>query len=185
MVETCPIELRAPAAGDGAAMPAVRETYATKRWAVAIANAGLGTIMVAVGVFLLANLQIAPQVAVQAAILGALLIVGGCMLLVHSLADATSHLTVDATGVRGRFGWSSFDIAWADLRQWRVSDHDDRFAGLVSAELWPADDRGSRSIPGGFLDGDDRRRLHTLLSRYAPDRERSVVRSGSSAASRA
>lgn len=177
MADTFQIDACSPAAGAGDSVAMVRETYAAKRRLVTAAYAGQGFAMAVAGGFLIANLRVAPQLAVQAAILGGLLVVGGCALVLHSLVGATSHLTVDAIGVRGRFGWSAFDITWPDLRQWWVSDHEDRYAGLVSAQLWPSDDCRATSIPGGFLDRHDRRRLRAVLNRYAPSRERSMTRS--------
>lgn len=148
-----------------------RETYATKRRLVAVMWMAQGALLAAAGGFLVWNIHIAPQLAMQAAILGGLLSVGGIWMVLHAIMDMTSHLTVDEDGVRGRFGWGGFNLPWHDLRQWRASDHDDRFAGIAIAELWSRQ-RRAVTIPGGYLDREDRRQLRSLLEHYAPDRER-------------
>lgn len=148
-----------------------RETYAMKRRLVALGWITQGLLLAATGGFLLWNLHVAPQLAMQAAILGGLLTAGGIGLIMHALMDVTSHLTIDEAGIRGRFGWDAFKLSWHDLRRWWVSEHDDRYAGLAIAELCSYQ-HPPKTIPGGYLDREDRRLLRSLLEHYAPDRER-------------
>lgn len=130
-----------------------------------------GLAMIAAGVFLLSRISTAPQLAIQVIMLGALLVVGGCAFAIIAIATMTSHMTVDRDGIRGRLGRTAFDIAWADVAQWRVSDHDDRLSAVDCAEVWTHGGTASRSLPGGFFDREARRRLRESCRSFAPERE--------------
>lgn len=137
----------------------------------ALGRAVQGVALIAAGAFLLSRIATAPQLAIQVFILGTLLIVGGCAFTITSIATMTSHVTVDRDGIRGRLGRTTFDIAWTDITQWRVSDHDDRLSVLACAEVWTQGMPTSRSLPGGFLDRETRRRLRESCRAIAPERE--------------
>lgn len=137
----------------------------------ALGRALQGVAMVAVGAFLLSRISTAPQLTLQVFILGTLLIVGGSVFTINAIAAMTSHVTVDRDGIRGRLGRSAFDIPWSHVIRWRVSDHDDRLSALACAEVWIEGTPSSRSLPGGFLDSDSRRRLGESCRAIAPERE--------------
>jgi len=138
--------------------------------ALGCALQGVG--MVATGSFLLSLVSTAPQLTLQVVLLGGLLVVVGLVFAASAVATLTSHLTVDRQGIRGRLGYAAFDVAWPAITRWRVSDHDDALSALACAEVWAGEGAASRSLPGGLLDREARRRLRESCRAFAPERER-------------
>lgn len=141
-------------------------------WLAAVGRALQGVAMIVAGTFLLSRMSIAPNLVVQVVLLGTLLVVGGCAFAISAAAMMSSHVTVDRDGLRGRLGHTAFDIPWAEVTRWRVSDHDGRLPAIACAEVWMRGGEASRTLPGGYLDRETRRRLRESCRSFAPDRER-------------
>lgn len=138
---------------------------------VALGRALQGVGLIALGVFLLSKMSVAPQLKVQVVLLGSLLVAGGCAFVGGGLVTLTSRLAVDAHGIRGRLGTTLIDVPWDRIVGWRVNDHDDRIPELTSAELVTAGGENVMPLPGGYLDRDARRELRNACRTFAPTRE--------------
>ena len=147
-----------------------RFSFAPERW---LAGAGAwiqAGLMIGVGIFLLTQVSSTPNLVVQISIVGTLLILGGLVIITRSFGDFIGELTIDRQGVRVRLGVTGFEIAWADLKQWRV-DETSRMPELSSVELWTTGSERPQGVPGGSLGYKDLRRARHVLEAFAPEKE--------------
>ncbi len=138
--------------------------------------AGIGTcvqasLLLVAGVFLLTQVSSTPNLAVQIAIVGGLLTIGGIALLFRSLGDFRAGLKVDATGLRARLGWSGFTVPWSRVERWSVGDHKRALGELPGITVWAAGMQRPFSIPDSHLDDKNRREIHHLFRVLACGKE--------------
>ena len=145
-------------------------SFAPERWLTGVGTWVQAGLMIGVGIFLLTQVSSTPNLVVQIAIVGTLLTIGGLALIVRTFGDFFGGLKIDRQGVRGRLGLKSFEIEWADLKEWRV-DETSRMPELSSIELWTSGAEFPSGVPGGSLSHKDLRRARHVLEAFAPEKE--------------
>src|SRR5690349_21032478 len=86
--------------------------FVSERWLSGAGSATKGTLMIVAGGFLLSQIPHTPNLVVQMAILGGLLIAGGLAFALYSLGDLFGSLTLDPKGYRVRLGLTGFSGNW-------------------------------------------------------------------------
>ena len=148
-----------------------RFPFVRQRWLAGCSILFQGSMMMAVGAFLLSQIPSTPNLVVQMAIIGTLLAGGGLYVLSYAWSDFLGGLTIDQTGVQVSNGWSGFYLPWADVARWRVNDHAAEITDLTSVDIWSDDRELPYQVPGGRLSENDHHRVRQLLSALAEGRE--------------
>jgi len=144
--------------------------FAPERWLTGAGSCIQGSLMIGVGGFLLTQVSSTPNLVIQIAIVGALLIAGGLAFVVRSYGDFFGGLTIERHGIRGRVGFKSFELHWSSVKQWRVDDAC-RMPELSCIELWTTSGEFSHGIPGGSLSHKDLRRAQHVLQAFVPEKQ--------------
>lgn len=141
------------------------------RWLLVLGIVARSALMIVAGVFLLSQIAETPGLAVQMAVLGALLTGGGLLFLVHARGDLWGGLIVSPEGLVVANGRSSFSLAWSQVQRWRMFDQAAQACGSPTLEVWSTDAQGRSVVPGGRLNAMDSFLLHQLLCCFAGKQE--------------
>jgi hypothetical protein len=148
----------------------VNATYAfsflRRRWFGAAGQVLQGTLVASAGYFLLTQIDDTPKLAVQIAIVGGLLALGGLAFIARAVADLTSRLTINRAGIRGRFGLVGLRLSWPEVEKWRVHDHGS-LAEHFGVEIWTPGAAASQKIPSGYFDRHELQQMRRLLAAFA------------------
>lgn len=137
--------------------------------------AGLGicvqaTLLIVAGVFLLTQISSTPNLAVQIAITGGLLTLGGIAMLYRALGDFLAGLRIDRKGIRVQVGWRRSFLPWSKIERWNVDDpHIPQLPAIV---FWVVNKRQPVVVSGVQADAASRQQIREVLRAFAYGKER-------------
>lgn len=148
-----------------------RFPFVRRRWAVGAGKIIQSCLMIASGVFLLAQIRSTTNLAIQIAIVGGLIAVGGAAIAVRSLRDFFGGVSISPVGVNLRFAIGRYVLPWDEIERWQVSELAAEVAEMPAISFWTKGDVVRKSIPGCHLTVEDYRHARQVLAAIAPDRE--------------
>lgn len=167
-------------AGDSLVEPqeAERETdlcfgFARQRWQNGILLTLQAAAMFGAGAFLISEIPATPNLKVQMAILGGLLIVGGLAMLPIIVVDFFGAVRVDQTGIHMVPSVVGFSAPWSIVEKWEVRDCNGVTASH-SIRVWESDTNRSHTVPAGFLSHHDLHRLRRVMVASSPSEKASA-----------
>lgn len=149
--------------------------FAGQRWFTGAGIAVQGLLMAGTGGFLLSQIPGTPNLAVQIAILGSLLIVCGVAFLARSLSDFFGYVRIDQESMRVRYGLVGYNIPWSRVKQWQVNETGAKSSLIGNVVLELSEPDAKRSILGGHLSLDAQHRVRRLLHAFAQGKEGTLV----------
>lgn len=145
--------------------------YSTRRWLSGARRASLSLVSLSVGAALLLQITRTPALAVQVAMLGTLLTLGGLVWGVQSIQDFLGQLVIDGRGIHQLPAFVGFSIPWEDLQRWEVRDDVPDSLAIPSIRFWCPQQPTSLSVANSRLSEEDRQAIRRLLQLRAPHRE--------------
>jgi hypothetical protein len=141
-----------------------RFLHVGRRAVMALGCAGLG-------IALLMQIDDTPALAVQIALMGGSITLGGIVWGVQSILEFLGQLVIDGSGIHHLPAVSGFSIAWDDLQRWEVRDDVPETMPIPSVRFWVHERSGSYSVPDRLLSVADREDIRRILQRRVPQRE--------------
>ena len=114
-----------------------------------------------------------PNLKVQMAILGVILIVGGLSMLPKIVVDFFGAVRVDQTGIHMVPSVVGFSAPWSIVEKWEVRDCNGVTASH-SIRVWESDTNRSHTVPAGFLSHHDLHRLRRVMVASSPSEKASA-----------
>ena len=140
--------------------------FRSARWRVGLGFGAGGTVMLAVGAFLLSQIAATPALTAQLAILGSLGIVGGLALLTKSVRDLFGRLVINDDGIAVRPVFAGFSISWNELTNWEVKVDRNQHPDVPAIRFWTQGTLCPLFVSNGWLNDEARDHIrHALWTR--------------------
>jgi hypothetical protein len=145
--------------------------FGRRLWPAAFGLGLQAALLLTAGVFLLTQIASTPNLAVQIALTGGLMTIGGIALLFRSLGTFRAGLKIDCKGVCARLGWRTISVPWSRVERWSVSEQELKLAQLPGIVVWVKGNKRLFAIPNGHLDNQSRHQIHQLFHILAYGKE--------------
>lgn len=146
-------------------------SFARRRWAIGAGKIIQSGLMIASGVFLLTQIRSTPNLAIQIAIVGGLIAIGGAAIAVRSLRDFFGGVSISPAGVNVRFAIERYSLPWDQVEKWQVNELAADVAEMPAISFWTKRDVVRKTVPGCHLTVEDYRHVRQVLAAMAPERE--------------
>jgi hypothetical protein len=145
--------------------------FGRRLWMNAAGLCVQAALLLAAGIFLLTQISSTPNLAVQIAITGGLLSLGGIAMLVRAVGDFLSGLKVDRHGVRVRMSGKGFAVPWTAVERWNMSPKERKLKELPGITVWVVGNKKPFTVPDGHLDPLSRFAIYHLFRALAHEKE--------------
>lgn len=143
-------------------------TFVSQRWQRGVTVGAGALVQLALGLFLLAEIQSTPGLKSQLALLGSILVVTGVACLVSASRDLFGRLVINNDGISVQPFVAGFSIPWEKIVRCQVKDLHSRHAESPYILLWTRDSACPVYIPYGWLSTHDRHQVQQVLAIRVP-----------------